>query len=110
MNNLSKTEQQIQEYIDSGEGIIEYLKKHNRHTLKISLLNEQTGKEEWKGKAITFYNEDNAISHLGLLRSFFELLMENQEWGYKWTSEEVVNNILNPIKARLEGKNVKEEN
>ena len=82
----------------------------NKYTIEVSLLNERTGKKEWGGKTVTFYNEDNAISHLGILERFLELLLENKDWGYEWTSEEVVNNILNPIKAKLEGKKVKEEN
>ena len=87
-----------------------YEQNPSKYTIEVSLLNEQTGNKEWGGKTVTFYNEDNAISHLGLLESFFELLLENKDWGYEWTSEEVLNNILNPIKARLEGKKVKEEN
>ena len=87
-----------------------YEQNPSKYTIEVSLLNEQTGNKEWGGKTVTFYNEDNAISHLGLLESFFELLLENKDWGYEWTSEEVLNKILNPIKARLEGKKVKEEN
>ena len=110
MNNQSTSEkdfeakmkQQIKEHNDSGKDFIEYLKKHNRHTLKISLLNEQSGQEEWKGKTITFYNEDNAISHLGLLEKFFELLLENKDWGFNHTPDEVVENILNPLKERIQ--------
>ena len=86
-----------------------YENNPSKYTIEVSLLNEQTGNKEWGGKTVTFYNEDNAISHLGLLERFFELLLENTDWGYEGTSEEVVNNILNPIKARLEGKKVKEE-
>ena len=89
----------------------EWIKKNSRqYTVEVSLLNEQTYKKEWGGKTITFYNEDNAIAHLGILERFFELLLENKDWGREWISEEVVNNILNPIKARLEGKQEEEEN
>ena len=80
-------------------------KNPRKYTLNISMVNEQTGVEgEWGGKSITFYNEDNAINHLSLLESFFELLLENKDWGYQHTTEETVANILNPIKVRLEGK------
>ena len=89
--------------VKTQEDFIEYLRRNNRHTLKLSLLNEQTGEEEWEGKEITFFNEDNAISHLGILESFFDLIMENQNWGYKHTSDEVVDNILNPIRKHLKG-------
>tara|TARA_B100001250_G_C19775440_1_gene779304 strand:+ start:1346 stop:1675 length:330 start_codon:yes stop_codon:yes gene_type:complete len=92
--------------IKSIDDYVDYLKKHNRHTLKISLLNEQTDEEEWVGKSITFCNEDNALSHLDLLVTFYDLIMqeENRGWGYKHTSQELVERIINPIKAKLEGK------
>ena len=78
-----------------------------KYTIKVSLLNEQEGNKEWGGKKVAFCNEDNAISHLGLLERFFELLCENKDWGYEWASKEVVNNILNPIKALLEGEKLR---
>ena len=82
-----------------GEWIKENLCKY---TIEVSLLNEQTGNKEWGGKTITFYNEDNAISHLGLLEKFFELLLENKDWGFNHTPDEVVENILNPLKERIQ--------
>ena len=78
-----------------------------KYIIEVSLVNEQTGSKEWGGKKVAFCNEDNAISHLGLLERFFELLCENKDWGYEWISEEVVNNILNPIKAVLEGEKLR---
>ena len=81
-----------------------WAKKYNRHTLKVCLINEQTGEESWcSGEAITFINEDNAISHLNVVGEFLLLLAKNKKWGYKQTSQEVVDNILNPIKDRLVG-------
>ena len=90
---------------ECGGDYVEYLRKYNRHTLRVSLLNEQLDKELWGGKSITFLNEDNAISHLTLLSEFLELLTkeENNGWGYKHTSQEGVESIINPIKDRLMG-------
>mgnify|MGYP001219024836 CR=1 FL=1 len=85
-------------------------KQRRGYEIEISLTNLQTGNKEWGGKTLNFHYEDNAISHLGLLEKFFELLLENKDWGYEWTSAEVVNNILNSIKAVVEGKKVKEKN
>ena len=101
----AKIKKQIEEHNESGEDPIEYLKKHNRHTLDITLTNEQVGKPCWSGSSITFFNEDNALSHLFLLNEFFELLTkeENKGWGYKHTSQELVDRIINPIKDRLVG-------
>ena len=106
-NKLMKTE--IEEDIaklNSGEmEWIDYLRKYNRHTLKISLINERTGQEEFDGKSITFLNEDNAISHLALCSKFLELLCEeeNTNWGYKHTSADLVNRIVTPLVDRLNG-------
>ena len=90
---------------ECGGDYSEYLRKYNRHTLSVSLTNEQLGNEFWEGKSITFLNEDNAISHLSLLREFLGLLTkeENSGWGYKHTPQEVVERIVNPIKDRLMG-------
>ena len=90
--------------VKSPDDYIEYLKRNNRHTLKVSLINEQVGEELWEGKEITFFNEDNAISHLNVVGEFLLLLAKNKKWGYKQTTQEVVDNILNPIKDRLVGK------
>jgi len=91
--------------ISTHAELMEYLKKNNRHTLKISLINEQVGEEVWEGSSITFYNEDNAISHLSVLNQFLELLTkeDNRAWGYTHTTDEVVNNIINPIRSVLKG-------
>jgi len=91
--------------ISTHAELMEYLKKHNRHTLKISLINEQVGEEVWEGSSITFYNEDNAINHLSVLNQFLELLTkeENRAWGYTHTTDEVVNTIIDPIRSVLKG-------
>ena len=89
---------------ECGGDYLTWAKKYNRHTLKVCLINEQTGEESWcSGEAITFINEDNAISHLNVVGEFLLLLAKNKKWGYKQTSQEVVDNILNPIKDRLVG-------
>ena len=92
-----------QQYAECGNDHLKWLEKYNRHTLKVSLLNEQTNRENFVGDEITFFNEDNAISHLGLVNEFLQLLAKNKDWGYKHTSREVVDAILNPIKDRLMG-------
>ena len=91
-----------QQYEECGNDYLKW-EKYNRHTLKVSLLNEQTNRENFVGDEITFFNEDNAISHLGLVNEFLQLLAKNKDWGYKHTSQEVVDAILNPIKDRLMG-------
>ena len=89
---------------ECGGDYITWARKYNRHTLKVCLINEQTGNESWcSGEEITFFNEDNAISHLGVVGEFLLLLAKNKDWGYKHTKQEVVDNILNPIKDRLVG-------
>ena len=90
---------------DCGGDYLTYLRKHNRHTLKVSLLNEQCNEELWEGNSITFFNEDNAISHLSVVSELLDLLTreENKSWGYKTTPQEVVDRIINPIKDRLVG-------
>ena len=92
-----------QQYEECGNDYLKWAEKYNRHTLKVSLLNEQTNRENFVGDEITFFNEDNAISHLGLVNEFLQLLAKNKDWGYKHTSQEVVDAILNPIKDRLMG-------
>ena len=92
---------------ECGGDLLEYQRRYNRHTLKLTLLNEQNGEEEWGDYSITFYNEDNAINHLSVVGKFMELLTkeENRDWGYAHTEQKVVDNILDPIKKILEGKN-----
>lgn len=99
---MERIQKEVSE-VKTQEDFIEYLRRNNRHTLKVSLLNEQTGEEEWAGREITFLNEDNAISHLEILGKFYDLLLENKHWGYKQTTDEVVDNILNPIRKHLKG-------
>ncbi len=108
------TKKQMEEYQakvqkdldDCGGDYLTYAKKHNRHTLKVSLLNEQCNRELWGGNSITFFNEDNAISHLSVVSELLDLLTreENKRWGYEQTPQEVVDRIINPIKDRLVGK------
>lgn len=106
MKNLEALQEQLNQRMEEcGGDFLEYLKKYNRHTLKLSLLNEQTGEEEWGEHFITFYNEDNAISHFSIVGKFIQLLTEeeNRSWGYSSTDKEVVDNIINPIKDMLMG-------
>jgi len=108
MKTTEELQAQLNQRIEEcGGDILTYLKKYNRHTLKISLINEQVGEEVWEGTSITFYNEDNALSHMCILAKFLELLTqeENKSWGYEHTEKEVVENILNPIQDMLLGKN-----
>ena len=59
---------------ECGGDYLEYAKKYNRHTLKITLLNEQVGEALWGDTETTFYNEDNAIVLIGnpsITKSFF---------------------------------------
>ena len=109
---MSKTvEEQLALYKERmeecGGDYLEYARKYNRHTLKITLLNEQVGEELWGDTETTFFNEDNAISHLSIVSDFLELLTkeENRGWGFAHTEEELVDRIINPIKDRLLGKN-----
>ena len=90
---------------DCDGDYLQYIKKHNRHTLSISLRNEQTGEVDWEDKSVTFYNEDNAISHLALCACLLEQLTqeENMDWGYKHTSKDVIDRIITPIVERLNG-------
>ena len=46
---------------------MEYITRFNRHTLNVSLTDEQANKQRWEGVEITFYNEDNAINHLSFV-------------------------------------------
>ena len=80
-----------------------FMQKTNAHTLKVSLMNEQVKEELFRGEEVTFFNEDNAVGHLRVVGEFLMLLAKNQDWGYKHTSQEVVDAILNPIKDRLMG-------
>ena len=107
-NEKPLTQEILNERLEEcGGDWLEYLKKYNQHTLKLTLTDNQINEELWGDHEITFYNEDNAISHLGIVGEFMELLTkeENRTWGFTHAKQEVVDNILNPIKDRLMGKN-----
>ena len=87
---------------------LEWCTEHNKHTLTISLVDEQRPLEYqyFDPKQITFFNQDNSISHLAILEDFLDLLTqdENKGWGIKsQTNEELVDRILDPIRDRLLG-------
>ena len=88
---------------ECGNDYLEYARKYNRHTLKISLTNEQTGTEIWEGSEITFFNEDNAISHLGLLNELLEELTkeENRDWGTGRSNEALVERLTNFVREKV---------
>ena len=92
-----------QQYEECGNDYLKWVEKYNRHTLKVSLLNEQTNRESVCGDEITFFNEDNAISHVSVVNEFLHLLAKNRDWGYRHTSARTVDAILNPIRDRLMG-------
>jgi hypothetical protein len=80
-----------------------YQRKYNRHTLRISLTNEQTGREEWGDSEVTFYNEDNAINHLGFLGDLLEFMTkeENRSWGMGMQDEGLVKRYTDFITERV---------
>ena len=88
---------------ECGGDFMEYMRRYNRHTLKISLTDEQVGKELWGNKEITFYNEDNAISHLGFLSDFLDELLkeENNSWGTGLSNDALVERLTNFVKERV---------
>lgn len=90
---------------ECGGDFLKYLQKYNRHTLKVTLTDEQSGGEV-VGSEVTFCNQDNALSHLSCVCQFFDLLTEegNKDWGYSRTSDELVNRILTPMRQRLQPK------
>ena len=71
--------------------------------MNIRLINGQSGEEEWVGKTVHFYNEDNAISHLDFLVEMLELLLEeeNQYWGCGLAKEELVERITDFVRKRV---------
>ena len=87
---------------ECGGDYLEYIRKYNRHTLKVSLTNEQTG-EEWEGSKITFFNEDNAISHTGFLADFLEELLkeENRDWGTGCSNKALVERLTNFVREKV---------
>ena len=101
---MNKKQQDLfkQRIEECGNDYLEYVRKYNRHTLKISLTNEQIGEEIWEGSEITFFNEDNAISHLGFLTEFLEELLkeENRDWGRRSSNEALVKRLTDFVRDR----------
>ena len=92
---------------------MEYMRRYNRHSLKISLTDEQVGKELWGDKEITFFNEDNAINHLSFLSDFLDLLVqeENRYWGCGMSDDALVERITSFVRDRVSSpKYLDEEN
>ena len=92
VNPVNLVEQFNKRMEECGQDYGLYQRKYNRHTLRISLTNEQTGREEWGDYEVTFYNEDNAINHLGFLGDFLEFMTkeENRDWGLGMQDKELV--------------------
>ena len=102
---MNKKQQDLfkQRMEECGNDYLEYVRKYNRHTLKISLTNEQIGEEIWEGSEITFFNEDNAISHLGFLNELLEELSkeENRDWGTGCSNEALVERLTNFVREKV---------
>ena len=101
---LEKTASLIQKRMDECDGdFTKYVEKYNRHTLKVSLTDEQVKKELWSGSEITFFNEDNAISHLTFVNDLLELLTEekNRDWGTRKANTQLVDRITNFVRDRV---------
>ena len=102
---MNKKQQDLfkQRMEECGNDYLEYVRKYNRHTLKISLTNEQIGEEIWEGSEITFFNEDNAISHLGFLTDLLEELLkeENRDWGRRSSNEALVERLTNFVREKV---------
>ena len=104
MNNKKNLQKEMQRRIDIANGDpIEYMMRFNRHTLRVSLTNEQVNKELWEGSDITFFNEDNAISHLTLINDLLELLTqeENKMWGTGMADNALVERITKFIVKKV---------
>ena len=88
---------------ECGGDFLEYQRRYNRHTLRISLTDEQVGKELWGDKEITFYNEDNAIGHLSFLSDLLDLLVqeENRWWGCGMSDDALVERITSFVRERV---------
>ena len=88
---------------ECGGDLKTYMERYNRHTLRISLVDEQVGEELWGDKSITFFNEDNAISHMGFLSDLLDLLTqkENRMWGTGRSNKELVERITSFVKDRV---------
>ena len=101
---MEKTAQLTQKRMEvCGGDFHEYIERYNRHTLQVSLTDEQLNKQLWEGTEITFYNEDNAINHLGFVNDFLELLTkeENRWWGTGMADEELVERIISFVRKRV---------
>ena len=103
----------FQKRMDECDGdYSKYIEKYNRHTLNVSLLNEQTNSENWEGSSITFFNQDNAIHHLSFVNDLLDFLIkdENKGWGTRRADKELVERAIcfvreyvSPPERNLEG-------
>ena len=103
-SEIDKLNKEMERRIEvSGGDINEYMQRFNRHTLNVSLTDEQVNKQLWEGSEITFYNEDNAINHLSFVNDFLELLTqeENKMWGTGMADEELVERIISFVRKRV---------
>ena len=103
VNPVNLVEQFNKRMEECGQDYGLYQRKYNRHTLRISLTNEQTGREEWGDSEVTFYNEDNAINHLGFLGDFLEFMTkeENRNWGLGMQDKGLVKRYTDWITDRV---------
>ena len=88
---------------ECGGDLMTYMERYNRHTLRISLTDEQVGRELWGDKSVTFFNEDNSISHMGFLSDLLDLLTqkENRMWGTGRSNKELVERITSFVRDRV---------
>ena len=88
---------------ECGGDLMTYMERYNRHTLRISLTDEQVGRELWGDKSVTFFNEDNSLSHMGFLSDLLDLLTqkENRMWGTGRSNKELVERITSFVKERV---------
>ena len=88
---------------ECGGDLMTYMERYNRHTLRISLTDEQVGRELWGDKSVTFFNEDNSLSHVGFLSDLLDLLTqkENRMWGTGRSNKELVERITSFVKDRV---------
>ena len=106
-----KTQQEQQNYQqlfeermkECGNDYLKYIEKYNRHTLTISLVDEQIGESFWKPRSVTFFNEDNSISHMSFLSDLLDLLTqkENRMWGTGSSDEELVERVTSFVRKRV---------
>jgi len=106
-----KTQQEQQNYQqlfeermkECGNDYLKYIEKYNRHTLTISLVDEQIGESFWKPRSVTFFNEDNSINHMSFLSDFLELLTqeENRFWGTGRSDKKLVERITSFVEERV---------